>query len=313
MALAVEEAILAENGTLDMPQMVERVLARQLGWSAAGIEDLINALIWIRNHMLEAKFRDYKRYVTDQEWAKIYSDYQNRYAINPRESDKVSAALVAQAIAERQPFAWKPRVLDIGCSTGNFLRHLNRVLPDAALSGGDLMALVIDKCRTDPTLEGISFEIMDVFAIPNRLQFDAIVANAVNVYFEPDEYLRALKSISAALHAGGTYIAYEWVFPREREQRHIEKSQAHPEGLKFWFRSEDFIQRVFREAGFAEVSVIPFEIPIDLPKPIPNGTDADLATYTVIDPVTNRRLMYRGDLYQPWAHIVARRGATPQQ
>jgi hypothetical protein len=77
--------------------------------------------------------------------------------------------------------------------------------------------------------------------------------------------------------------------------------------LKFWFRSEDAVNRAFASAGFDDVRVEPFDIPIDLPKPQITGTDADLMTYTVRDAVTGRRLMYRGDLFQPWAHIVARK------
>jgi hypothetical protein len=72
-------------------------------------------------------------------------------------------------------------------------------------------------------------------------------------------------------------------------------------------RSEDFVTRSFRDAGFGDVEVTQFDIPIDLPKPVPNGTDADLMTYTVRDATTGRRLMYRGSLYQPLAHIVAQR------
>jgi SAM-dependent methyltransferase len=252
-------------------------------------------------------FRDYRRYVTDRDWALTYSVYQRRYAEEPRESDKKSARLLMSALRSMQPLPWAPRVLDIGCSTGNFLLHLKRLLPGAVLVGGDLMAPVVDECKKTPALGGIQFDVMDVFDIPTSLPFDAVVANAVNVYFEPDEYTRALRSIAGALRPNGAFVAYEWVFPGDREQRIVEKSQSHPEGLKFWFRSEQFVERAFRDAGFREVEIAPFEIPIDLPKPEPNGTDADLVTYTVRDAVTNRRLMFRGALYQPWVHISARK------
>lgn len=252
-------------------------------------------------------FRDYRRYVTDDDWARTYSVYQRRYIDEPRESDKKSARLVLSALRSMQPLPRAPRILDIGCSTGNFLLHLKRLLPSAVLVGGDLMVPMIDECRSAPALEGIQFDVMDVFDLPTSLSFDVVVANAVNVYFEPDEYVRALRSIAGALCSGGAFVAYEWVFPGDREQRIVEKSQGHPEGLKFWFRSEQFVRRAFHEAGFQEIEILPFDIPIDLPQPVPNGTDSDLVTYTVRDPVTNRRLMFRGALYQPWSHISARK------
>lgn len=258
--------------------------------------------------MADHGFRDYRTYVKDTRLAKLYGDYQKKYATEPRESDKMSARLVMAALREMQPLDRRPRLLDIGCSTGNFLLHLKRILPGIDLTGGDLMQPVIDGCRANPDLEGIRFEIMDVFNIPDAEPFDVITANAVNVYFEPDEYERALVSIRNALRPGGAFIAYEWVFPGDREQRIVETSEWHPDGLKFWFRSEDFMRGVFDRAGFADLDIRPFEIPIDLPKPESTGTDMDLVTYTTRDPATNRRLMWRGALYQPWCHVVARNG-----
>jgi hypothetical protein len=59
-------------------------------------------------------------------------------------------------------------------------------------------------------------------------------------------------------------------------------------------RSEEFVTRSLKDEGFSDVEVTQFDIPIDLHKPVPNGTDADLMTYTVRDDITGRRLMYRG-------------------
>lgn len=206
-----------------------------------------------------------------------------------------------------QPLNRKPRVLDIGCSTGNLLVYLKNLIPNIELFGGDLMKPVIEECKNDPSLSGIDFSVMDVFNIPTKNRYDIIIANAVNVYFEPDEYKEALLSIGNALNSGGWFIAYEWVFPGDREQKIIETSTGHKEGLKFHFRSEDYVKKVTSEAGFTSTDVIPFDIPIDLPKPKITGNDEDLITYTVKDPQTNRRLMFRGSLYQPWAHIVTQK------
>jgi SAM-dependent methyltransferase len=260
--------------------------------------------------MTSEKIRDYKIYVSDPSWAQQYSDYQKKYESNPRESDKKSASLVLSALRGMQPLYRSPRILDIGCSTGNFLRHLQTLLPSTDLVGGDLMVPVIEQCRRDSGLRRVEFQVMDVFAIPTDTPFDVVVANAVNVYFEEEEYERAVKSIFDALQPDGTFVAYEWVFPDDREQRIVEKSNGHPEGLKFWFRSEDKVRSALSSAGFVDIDIQPFDIPIDLPKPQMTGTDADLITYTVRDQVTGRRLMFRGTLYQPWAHIVARKPAS---
>lgn len=249
--------------------------------------------------------RDYKNYVSDETWARTYSDYQKKYAASPRESDKKLVRILAREIHGTVRTRRPARILDIGCSTGNLLRLIKDEIPGAELVGGDLMAPVVEECRRADDLQGIQFDVMDIFDIPTGRQFDAIIANAVSVYFEPDEYVRALKSVYRALSPAGVFIAYEWVFPGAREERIVEKSRSHPDGLKFWFRSEKFVLSALEQTGFIDGEVIPFEIPIDLPPP--QGDEDPHQTYTKLHPVTNRRLMYRGDLYQPWSHIVARR------
>jgi SAM-dependent methyltransferase len=119
---------------------------------------------------------------------------------------------------------------------------------------------------------------MDVFHIPDDRALDVIIANAVNVYFEPDEYKAAIKGIFKALRPGGSFIAFEWAFPHNKEQRVVETSIGHPEGLKFWLRSENFIQRAFADVAFFSTLVLPFEIPIELPRPEIHRTDGDLRT-----------------------------------
>lgn len=261
---------------------------------------------------MSQEFRDYKRYVTDERWAAIYSDYQKKYAVEPRESDKVSARLVREAVA-MMALKRPPRILDIGCSTGNFLRLLKATMPHADLTGGDLMIAHQEQCKRDGTLEGIDFELMDILDLPKNRPFDVIVANAVNVYFDPLDYERAAKSIRAALAPYGAFVAFELVFPGNKERRVIEPSDAHPEGLKVELRSQRFVTETFLNAGFSEVVMTPFEIPIDLPKPEPSGTDAELISWTETDALTGRRLLWRGigpdRWYQPWTHIVAKKSA----
>jgi SAM-dependent methyltransferase len=182
-------------------------------------------------------------------------------------------------------------------------------LASACVEGLHLDAVVglgVDLCRKNLALSGVSFEVMDVFKIPADQPFDIITANAVNVYFAPDLYGAALRSISRALRPGGFFIAYEWVHYDLADRQITETSEWHPNGLTFWFRSHAVTSLKLEEAGFDQVSIEPFQMPIDLPEPIPGSIEArTLVTYTI---KTNRgRLLMRGALNQPWAHIVARR------
>lgn len=245
------------------------------------------------------KPRDYKDLVADTKLMTAYADYQDKYAENPRESDKRTAQLVLQSLRAMQPMDHRPRILDIGCSTGNFLRHLKRLNINADLVGGDLMAAHVDICRKNPALAGVSFEAMDVLDIPTDRPFDIITANAVNVLFTPELYAVALGSIAQALRHGGYFIAFEWVHYDLAERQITEFSEAAPNGITFWFRSHAFTSLKLEEAGFDRISIEPFQIPIDLPN------IGGLTTHTI---KTDRgRLQMRGALNQPWAHIVARK------
>jgi hypothetical protein len=113
-------------------------------------------------------------------------------------------------------------------------------------------------------------------------------------------------SVVGTLGPRGTYIAYEWVFAADLEQQVTETSPGHPEGLKCWFRSEDFVSAACREAGFHLVEVEPFDIPINLPMPEITGTDADLITYTKRRADHEPAPHVSRISYQPWAHITAR-------
>jgi hypothetical protein len=148
---------------------------------------------------------------------------------------------------------------------------------------------------------------MDVLDLPVDRPFDIITANAVNQMFELHEYKQAMKSIAGALMPGGYFVGYEFVQNDLAERKIVETSKWHPDGLAIWFRSHAFVTLALREAGFYFADIIPFEIGIDLPKPAPGSIEAQtLVSYTIKTDSGNRLLM-RGTLNQPWAHIGARK------
>jgi len=198
------------------------------------------------------------------------------------------------------------QILDIGCSTGNFLRLLKNMVPSANLTGGDLMDGAIEECRSDLALAGMDFAVMDIFDLPVG-EYDVVVANAVAVYFELDEYILALESIAKALRPGGYLVSFDWIFSDDREKRVVEVSEGHPMGLKFWLRGGPSVRHAIQAAGFEWCDILPFNVPVDLPIGEVSGLDPELRTKTVVNPLTGFREQFRGDLYQPWAHVLARK------
>ncbi len=242
----------------------------------------------------------YQDYVTDEAFLASYNDYQSRYSERIRESDKAIINLVKEVISEHSDR--NLTVLDIGCSTGNLLLHLSNSIPNANYVGGDLAESSLEVCRNNPDLKGIKFERLDITNLP-RSQYDIVIVNAVFYMLDHIQYKQALKSIGQALTSGGSIVAYDFAHPFEHQNLVInETSLMHPNGLRLCFRPMKFIEEKMVMAGFEKPDFKPFEIPITLPRP---DFDQEIVTYTTES--DEGRLMFRGTLYQPWCHIVARK------
>lgn len=243
----------------------------------------------------------YREYVADAGFAAGYTDYQRRYAAEPRESDRVLIEIARRAIAGRPAGSPPPRVLDVGCSTGNLLRHLGRALPHAELWGGELMPEALAACRAAPDLAHVRVESMDLLDIGHRNAFDVIVVNAVLYLFDDADLAQALASVARALVPGGTVAIFDLFHPFAQNLTIREESLTHPDGLVLHFRPYAVLDAAAAAAGLAEPRITPFEIPIELPRP---GDDADIRSYTR-DAVDGARLLFRGALAQPWCHVAA--------
>lgn len=240
----------------------------------------------------------YREYVSDREFIRDYSEYQQRYAHQIRESDRVLIELL-RPVAEARPGL---TVLDVGCSTGNLLRHIRAAYPDARLTGADLTPEVLDACRADEGLAGIDFEVMDLLDLP-PLGVDVVVVNAVLYLLSDDEFRRALASAAQALRPGGTLLVFDFFHPFEQELELRETSRTHPAGLMLHFRSYGLARRALEEASFEAIRFQPFAIPIDLPR---SEDDGEIVSYTRKDEQGDR-LLFRGTLFQPWCHLIASR------
>ena len=248
----------------------------------------------------------YKHYTSKQRFFEEYVSYQERYRQEPRESDKVIAGIVGDLLRDGS-IAADARMLDIGCSSGNLLRLLRTVFPQARLSGMDLSQTSVDSCKAAADLAGIEFARRDLLDLGLARSHDVIVLNAVSYIFEWDEFRRALTNCHAALAPGGALIVFDWFSPfRHQHLRITETSVGHPEGMTYNVRPIPAVADLLAEIGFGETAFHPFDLPIDLP---PQDVDGELISYT-LRREEGGRLCFRGALYQPWCHVVARRPAV---
>lgn len=232
---------------------------------------------------------------TDERLVSSYSEYQQRYANDARASDRVLIDLVAELAADRSGLT----LLDIGCSTGNFLRHLRSALPELSLVGGDVVPSVIERCRDNPDLAGIRFEVMDMAELDD--EYDFVVANAILFLLDEDEFDRAIASAAAALRPGGAFLAFDWFHPYEQELDVVERSAVNPGGLALRLRPYSLVAKVLERHGLQGARFQPFDMPFDLPHP--DGYD-ELTSHTRMTS-TGERLSFRAGLFQPWCHVVA--------
>lgn len=245
----------------------------------------------------------YKHYTSKQQFFEEYVSYQERYKTQPRESDKVIAGLIASMMSDGGLPA-DARMLDIGCSSGNLLRLLRSAFPQARLTGMDFSRTSIDACLAADDLAGIEFDCRDLLRLGLSESHDVITLNAVSYIFTLAEFRQAMGNCLAALRPGGALILFDWFSPfRHQHLKITETSVGHPEGMTYNVRPIPVVSDVLAELGFASSSFHPFDLPIDLPSP---DLDGELVSYTV--PTTEgQRLCFRGALFQPWCHVVARR------
>lgn len=228
-----------------------------------------------------------------------YLEYQKRYAASLRESDRVLIDQVARVVAERP--GEDLTLVDIGCSTGNLLRHIGGRIPGLRLVGGDVYPAVIEGCREDESLGGISFEVMDILALDRDHAFDIVIVNAVLYLFGSDDLAKAIANVAAVTKAGGRFITFDLFHGSAQDLEVVERSETHPDGLLLHFRPFSDIRELLESNGFSEVSYEPFRIPIDLARP---ERPADISSHTVRTK-GGERLIFRGALFTPWCHLTA--------
>lgn len=239
----------------------------------------------------------YFDYVSNKPHIDHYKEYQKKYAENIRESDRKAIEYVKSVSSPDHK-----SLLDIGSSTGNFLRHVKNMVPGLSLTGIDMMEDVVAECRKDSSLEGIDFEQKDVLEMTFEKPFDIVTVNAVFFALKLEEFEKAIARVSSCLNSGGYLVNFDYYHPFDSQIEIKETSPLFPEGLMLYPRSYNKTIEILQKNGFEDVKIEPFEIPIDLPVKDNTGTN----THTV-KTEEGKRLCFRGMLCQPWSFLVARK------
>jgi SAM-dependent methyltransferase len=240
----------------------------------------------------------YRSYADDERHMERYRAYQARYASKMRESDRVLLEWIQASVPNATG-----DLLDVGCSTGNLLIHLRHHMPGLRLAGADLSASTIEANTKNPELDGIRFEVADIVRAKLTGEYDVITCNAIMFALDEDELALALANLRRVLRPRGHLFAFDWFHPHDDQRLTvIERSRAFPDGLRITGRPENQVRASMQAAGFDSVEFRPFFMPMDLPRP---QDPSDVTSYTLMTP-DDRRLSFRGALYQPWSHMHGR-------
>ena len=139
---------------------------------------------------------------------------------------------VAERLAGLLPQLAAPRVLELGCGTGLFSRHLLARYPDGTFLLTDLAPSMVEQCRrnlADTDKQRVSFDIMDAARPTAEGPFD-LIATSMTLHWLADP-VAALATLRRRLAPGGVLIYASISGKSFPEWREVLEEQALPIGL----------------------------------------------------------------------------------
>jgi malonyl-CoA O-methyltransferase len=139
---------------------------------------------------------------------------------------------VAERLARWLPELARPRVLELGCGTGLFSRHLVARYPDGSFVLSDLAPAMIEECRRNlgsGRSERISFEVLDAVRPGVEGPFD-LIAMSMTLHWLADP-VAALDRLGRLLAPGGVVLYATISGESFAEWREVLAAQGQPSGL----------------------------------------------------------------------------------
>ncbi len=137
---------------------------------------------------------------------------------------------VAGRLARLLPDLIAPRVIELGCGTGLFSRHLMARYPDGRFTFSDLTPAMLDQCRQAlAPSERVTFEVIDAGCLNGEGEFD-LVALSMTLHWLTDP-LASLQRLRGLLSPRGVLLYATLGSGCFAEWRDVLAREALPSGL----------------------------------------------------------------------------------
>ena len=171
--------------------------------------------------------------------------------MSPGGTDEVDGILSGLELRDKS-------VLDIGCGLGGVDIHIASNYPVSHVTGIDIEADLIEKCKTLATMAGVSEKITFQQVAPGPLPFDAgsfdVVISKDAIIHIPDKHTLAT-DIHQVLKPGGIFTASDWLAGHEGELSPEMKAYVEAEGLDFGLATAETYKDALLSAGFENVQI----------------------------------------------------------
>ena len=208
--------------------------------------------------------------------ASLYDAYQHACVPKYSEAVEVCAELLAHAMRDIS----SPRLLDVGCGTGNLSLKVLEVLTSAAVTCLDGSQNMLDEASRKLDGQNVTFHCLDLENDPwdaewDSESYDAIYSAFVLEHLPFDAYRRFLSSARRILKPGGLLVAAEgfagepamsvfFTNMREWEEKAVEggvidqatldeMKRLGKENERHYFASKDDKKKWWNEIGFVDV------------------------------------------------------------
>ena len=240
-----------------------------------------------------------------------------------QEMQDIVLAPVSMALLDRARVARGERVVDIGCGCGATAIELaRRVGPEGRVTGLDISTPMLDRARQRAAADlPLQLVLADATVHPFKPGDTDLLFSRFGVMFFADPVL-SFGNMRTALRPGGRMAFAAWREPRKNPWMIVPLQEAYKHVARlpevgpeepgpFAFASEDRVQRILKEAGYAGVAMEPVDLVLDLAAG--RGLEAAVNGALALGPVSRALEGQSPELIAAVAHSIRTRLAPMQK